>query len=165
MSDTTRGSSTAIGRSSGGRERRRYRRFLPRGCDMVLVEEASGLFKVFFNGSKKNVALAVVDLSEGGARFITRAKLKMGSKVNVKINVRLFSDSIETLGTVCWVAEHAQRFGHYYVAVSFDKLDPVRVRKISSIREYLQSPEYKQKEETRKRQRPDYDTKLLEYDL
>ncbi len=162
MAETTK---TGMGmHRGGGAERRRHKRFLPRECDMSLIKEASGLFKVFGAGSKDNLAQAVVDLSEGGARFVTRTKLSIGTKVNVTINVRLFNDTIKTVGCVCWSADHNQKNGHYYVAINFEKLDPLQARKISSIRDYLQSPEFRQKEETRRRTRPAADTSSLEYD-
>jgi len=129
------------------------------------MKEATGFLKVLGMGKKDNLAQAVVDLSEGGARFITKSKLSIGTRVSVTIAVRLFNDQIDTLGTVCWAGEHNTRAAHYFIAVNFDKLDAVRSRKISSIRDYLASPEYKQKQETRKRINPGHDTSALEYDV
>lgn len=148
-----------------GIERRRHRRFLPRECDLSLMRDATGLVKLFGGGKKVNIAHAVLDLSEGGARFVTRTKLTVGTKVHVTISVRLFNDSIQTQGAVCWCSEHSVKAGHFYVGVNFEKVDPVQARKIAGIREYISSPEFRLKEETRRRTRPSYDTDLLEYDI
>ena len=165
MGDTARPSG-AMWKQSGGAERRRHRRFLPRECDLSLMREAVGILKVFGMGAgKDNLAAAVVDLSEGGARFITKSKLTIGTRVSVTIGVRLFNDTIKTTGTVCWASEHTNRAAQYYAAVNFDKLDAVQARKIAGIRDYLNSPEFRQKLETRKRINPGGDTSALECDV
>lgn len=164
MAETTRQFSPG-GVSRKGPERRRHKRFLPRECDLTLIKEASGIMKVLGAGGKDNLAVGVVDLSEGGARFVTRAKLAIGAKVAVTIMVRLFNDTVRARGTVCWCGQHPRHSGHFYIAVSFEQLDTTQTRKISSIREYLNSPEFKQKEEVRKRTRPVTDTSSLEYDV
>lgn len=146
-------------------ERRRYKRFLPRECDLSLVQEQTGFLKIFLGRHKQNMARAVVDLSEGGARFVTKGRLAVGTHVRVTINVRLFNDTLNFTGTVCWVSEHQQRGKQYYTGVLFDAISPLQARKISSIRDYLLSPQYRQKEETRRRTRPSYDTSALEYDV
>lgn len=165
MAGTARGTPSAVWRQGAGSDRRRHRRFLPRECDLTLMKEATGILKVLGMGGKDNLAHAVVDLSEGGARFITKVKLSIGTRVGVTINVRLFNDTIKANGTVCWSGVHASKSGQYYCAVIFEKLDAVQARKIHSIREYLNSPEYKQKQETRKRIHPASDTSSLEYDI
>ncbi len=147
-------------------ERRRHKRFLPRDCELALNKEASGIMKVLGAGSGKreNLAVAVVDLSEGGARFLTRTKFELGTRVAVTVTVKLFNDTVKAHGRICWVGDHPQRTGHFYVAVIFDKLDGGQQRKISGIREYLNSPQFKLKDETRRRTRPETDTSSLEYD-
>ena len=125
---------------SGAGERRLHKRFLPRACDMTLIPETLGLLRIL-GSSKKNIAQAVVDLAEGGCRFVTRGEMPVGRKVNVMISVKLFNDTINTQGVVAWCSAHAQRSGCFYVGVRFDKADPVRSRKIQSIRDYLNSPE------------------------
>ncbi len=147
-------------------ERRVHKRFLPRDCEMALNKEASGIMKVLGagGGKKENLAVAVVDLSEGGARFLTRTKFDLGTRVSVTVTVKLFNDTLKAHGRICWVGGHPQRAGHFYVAVSFDKLDSGQQRKIASIREYLNSPQFKLKDDTRRRTRPETDTSSLEYD-
>lgn len=145
-------------------DQRKHARFLPRGCDLSVIPEARGLLKLF-GRKKNNVAQGVVDLSEGGARFVTRTKLPVGRRVAITINVKLFKDVIETEGTIAWTMEHPYRVGSYYLGVKFTKVDAVQARKIAMIRDYLDSPEYRQKESTRLRVRPDMDPDAIQYDI
>lgn len=141
-------------------DRRRHKRFTPRVCDLTLIPNTKGFLSLF--GKKKNVALAVIDLSEGGCRFVTHSQLAVGSHVRVDIHMKLFKDTFEAEGLVAWCCAHPSRTSLFLVGVCFKKTDPAHDRKIASIRDYLSSPEFRQKESTRRRINPEQSLEYLE---
>jgi Tfp pilus assembly protein PilZ len=103
---------------------------------------------------RANRARAAVNLSEGGALFVTSAKVPVGTRVSVRIEMEHYDDHIDTDGQVRWCFQSARNEAEYYVGVQFLKLPPLEASKIAKMREWFTSPEYRQKTQTRRRLKP-----------
>lgn len=129
--------------------RRRFRRFSPPAAVPVLMEQSTGLMK-FFGPRRPNVAESLADLSEGGALFVTTERIEVGRRVKVRIVFGTLNDSLEAEGVAVRCCRRASSARHRsLVAVRFDALEAPAARKIESIRSYLESPAYRQKETQR----------------
>ena len=148
-------------RRTFGAERRRHRRFHPRICEFSLRVRAGGLLGSLLKRSQ-DVEATVLDLSEGGARLIAHGRCTRGGRVEVLIQVKLFQDVLGLPGTVVWCADHAEKSGYMRLGVRFRDLDPVEARKIAALRDYVGSPEFRQKESVRRRLRRAGDASDLE---
>ena len=127
-------------------QRRRHERFALEDAQVSLYK--GGLFTRL--GFKDNQARTAIDLSEGGARILIRERIPAGTKVRVTIQMEKYSDIIEAEGEIRWCHQSAKKAEDIYVGVQFLNLDPVQMRKISQMREWFTSPQYRAK----KKQRP-----------
>ena len=100
---------------------------------------------------RANKARAAINLSEGGVMLLTREKISVDTKVTIRIEMEKFSDVIETTGQVRWCEQSAKSDKDYYAGIQFDKLDESDLKKISQMREWFTSPEYKTRTATRRR--------------
>lgn len=144
-------------------DRRQFKRFQPRICEVNVRPKVSRFLR-FFRSAPSRSVLAVLDLAEGGARVVVRGHLEAGTKVAVRLQVRVFNDSLDTEGTVLWCNAHPHRIGWYVIGLRFVPLSALEARKIASLRQYLGSPEFRQKEQTRHRLRPIYTEGAIEYE-
>ena len=133
---------------SGG-ERREFDRFKPWSSDLAILPLRRSLILLLSRPSPI-AAHALLDLSEGGARALVRGCLEIGKPLDVRVVVRRLHDVIEARGAVAWTSAHAQRIGCYYLGIRFTRLAPGEARKIARFRSYLESPEFRQKQATRR---------------
>jgi hypothetical protein len=134
--------------SKKGTERRRHPRFEIDECQATLYRE--GILSVFGVG-KGNNARAALDLSEGGARFLIRERIPIGTKVRMVIQMEKYKDQIEAAGEIRWCYQSAKHTEDFYAGVEFDDLDPIQKRKIVLMREWFTSPQYRAVRETKRK--------------
>jgi len=143
--------STESTSATGGKpsDRRRHNRFEVDECRATLYRE--GVLTVFGVG-KGNRARAALDLSEGGARFLTHERLPIGTKVRMIIQMEKYKDEIEASGEVRWCYQSAQQAEDFFAGIQFSDLEPAQARKIALMRDWFTSPQYRAVRETKKRQ-------------
>lgn len=133
--------------------RRKHERFQPYECDIVLDRKQGVLMKLL--GRKQaNIALEILDLSESGVRIGTSQKMPLQTEVRVHCGLKALKDELTLEGQVLWCVPHAYRDNEFVVGITFTNIDSPTQRKIASIRSYLASPQFKQKQETRVRMKP-----------
>lgn len=130
----------APGTAARGGERRRHARFEVDGIRVNLT--ADGILSVFGVG-RQNKALAAVDLSEGGVRLVTTERIPPGTKVRVRLEIEKYKDAIEAAGEVRWSFQGGKKNSDFYAGIMFVKLDAGQVKKITLMREWFQSPQYR----------------------
>jgi Tfp pilus assembly protein PilZ len=136
-------------------ERRRYSRFEVDECQATMYR--GGLLTIFGVG-KGNLARAALDLSEGGVRLQIHERIPIGTKVRMIIQMEKYKDQIEASGEVRWCYQSAKHSKDFYAGVEFEELDPAQKRKISLMREWFTSPQYRAVRETaRKRTAPEFE--------
>jgi hypothetical protein len=129
-------------------ERRKNPRFEIDDAQAALYKE--GILSVFGVG-RSNQARMALDLSEGGARFLTHERIPLGSKVKVVIQIDRYKDSIEAQAEVRWCYQSAKNPRDFYSGVRFVDLEPAQARKIALMRDWFTSPQYKAVKETKVR--------------
>ena len=146
---------TTPGGSKKPNERRRYTRFEVDECQATMYRE--GILTIFGVG-KGNLARAALDLSEGGVRLQIQDRIPIGTKVRMIIEMEKYKDHIEASGEVRWCYQSAKHSKDFYAGVEFEELDPAQKRKISLMREWFTSPQYRAVRETaRKKSAPDFE--------
>jgi hypothetical protein len=103
---------------------------------------------------RNNETGSAVNLSEGGALLRLQTRLKSGSPVQVRIEIEKYNDVIEAEGVVRWCFQSARDQADFYAGVAFRTLPPAQAALIGKMRSWFTSPEYKQKNATRKRLAP-----------
>ena len=131
-------------------ERRRHGRFEIDECQAMLYRD--GILSVFGVG-KGNRARAALDLSEGGVRFLIHERIPIGTKVRMVIQMEKYQDQIEAAGEIRWCYQNAKRTEDFYAGVQFEDLDPIQKRKITLMREWFTSPQYRAVRETKRKAR------------
>ncbi len=129
-------------------ERRRHTRFEIGECQATLQRD--GLLTVLGVG-KSNRARAALDLSEGGVRFLTHERLPIGTRVRVVIEMDRYKDQISAAGEVRWCYQSAKSAEDYYAGVEFTDLPAVEKRKISMMKEWFTSPQYRAVRDSKKK--------------
>jgi Tfp pilus assembly protein PilZ len=146
---------TTPGGSKKPSERRRHGRFEVDECQATMYRE--GILTIFGVG-KGNLARAALDLSEGGVRLQIHERIPIGTKVRMIIQMEKYKDQIEASGEVRWCYQSAKHSKDFYAGVEFEELDPAQKRKISLMREWFLSPQYRAVRETaRKRSAPEFE--------
>ena len=97
--------------------RRSARRQPPRGS--VKIECRKGAL-----GMGPNIAVAFLDLSDGGVRLITKEPLEPNAEAEVVLSGYGMRESIKRVGKVCWAV--ALENGSYCVGLHFQKRLPYR---------------------------------------
>ena len=134
--------------STKGSERRIHGRFEISEAQSALYKE--GILSLF--GIKRdNKGRTALDLSEGGARFLTHDRLAVGTKLKVVIHMDKFKDTIEAAGEVKWSYQSAKDKNDYYSGIQFIDLDSAQARRIAAMRDWFSSPQYKAVRETKMR--------------
>ena len=133
-----KGGSTAD--PSQGAQRRRHPRFTTAEAEATLTRK--GLLTIFGVG-RGNRARAMVDLSEGGGRFLTHERIATGTKVRVRIKVEKYKDVIEAVGKVLWCCQNPRKPTEFLAGVRFTNIDPLQIKKIASMRDWFTSSQYK----------------------
>ncbi|HVR85952.1 MAG TPA: PilZ domain-containing protein [Planctomycetota bacterium] len=101
-----------------------------------------------------NEARAAVNLSEGGLLVRTHDRVQIGTKVRVRLEIEKFQDVVEAEGVVRWCFRGAGDGGHYYAGIRFTQVAAKMAAKISRLRGYFTSPEYRCRNAARRRRDP-----------
>lgn len=131
-------------------ERRRHNRFEIDGAQATLYRE--GLLTVIGVG-RSNRARAALDLSEGGVRFLTHERLSVGSKVRILIQMEKYQDAIAASGEVKWCYQSAKKSEDFYAGVQFVGIEALQARKITLMRDWFTSPQFRAVRDSKRRQR------------
>ena len=103
---------------------------------------------------RKNEATGTVNLSEGGILVVTHRKHANDTKVQVRVEIEKYKDVIEVDGIVRWCFQSARDAAAFYTGIEFIDLPPAQAALIAKMRAWFTSPEYKQKNATRRRLAP-----------
>ncbi len=120
--------------------RRQHPRFDLDDAQAALFE--GGLLAAIGVG-KHNLARALLDLSEGGVRMLLHRRIKTGSKVKIRLEIERHGDAIETQGVVRWCFESGTMPGTFYAGVMFTKLNASQKKKITLMRDWFTSPQFR----------------------
>jgi Tfp pilus assembly protein PilZ len=101
--------------------------------------------------NRTNQAEAAVNLSEGGMLIRTTDRMKAGTRVKVRLEIERFKDILEAEGVVRWCFQSAKAGSTYYAGIRFTKVPAPVALKISKLRGYFTSPEYRSRHANRKR--------------
>jgi Tfp pilus assembly protein PilZ len=104
--------------------------------------------------NRTNQAQAAVNLSEGGILVRTTDRMKAGTKVKVRLEIEKFKDILEAEGVVRWCFQSAKPGSNFYAGIRFTRVPSAVTLKISKLRGYFTSPEYRSRNVTRKRRDP-----------
>jgi hypothetical protein len=100
---------------------------------------------------RTNEARAAVNISEGGILIRSHDKVTNGTKVRVRLEIEKFKDVIEAEGEVCWCVQGTGG-DDYYAGIRFTDLPSAAATKISRLRGYFTSPEYRSRTAFRRHQ-------------
>jgi hypothetical protein len=134
-----------------GSERRRFGRFEVDLASTQLYKE--GLL-AFIGVGKGNLARTAIDVSEGGAQILVHERLAPGTKVRVKIAVEKYKEVIEAAGIVRWCYQSAKKKEDFFIGVQFQAMETAQGRKLSAMRDWFTSPQYKAVKQGRRRDKP-----------
>lgn len=143
-------SKAAPSRDSRPEDRRKHPRFHVGDSPVQLYP--AGLLAALGIG-KRNKGRSAVDLSEGGARLIASERIPPGTRVRIRIEMGQFQDAVEAVGVVRWCYQSAKKPGEFFAGAMFVDLPPAQARKISLMRKWFCSPQYKAMKESRSRQK------------
>jgi len=132
-------------------ELRRHVRFVPERAVAQLYPK--GLLTTIGIGRDTQERM-VVNLSESGALIVLDAKLPIGTKVQVRIEMEQYKDVIETEGEIRWCYQSARDATAFYAGVMFKNLTASQASRIGKMRDWFTSPEYRLKSSTRRRMAP-----------
>ena len=94
------------------RDRRRTRRYAPKGGMQVTCRKGAP-------GLGANLALSVLDVSEGGTRLVLGEPLEPGQEVEVILQPAGYAKGFKASGRVVWCVEVAA--GGHAAGVAFDQ--------------------------------------------
>jgi hypothetical protein len=123
-------------------ELRQYGRFKIDGA--VGQVKVHGVLSFVGLGPRVRV-LQAVDLSEGGALLVLDRRLRPGQPLRVRIDMPKYSDHIEAEAEVRWCFQDARNSKQFFVGVMFTELDDAQTAKISVMRRWFTSKEYRAK--------------------
>jgi Tfp pilus assembly protein PilZ len=103
---------------------------------------------------RSNQARAVVNLSAGGLLIRTRDRVQHGTAVKVRLHLEKFGDVIEAEGVVRWCSQAAGEGADYYAGIRFTRVPDPAAMKISRLRGYFTSAEYRTRSAARRRRDP-----------
>jgi hypothetical protein len=135
--------------STGGSDRRRHARFEVDETQADLRKK--GLLSSL--GAGANKGREAVNLSEGGVRLRTSERIPPGTKVRVRIQIDRHKDTIEAEGVVRWTYQSARDKEVFFTGVEFAGEEPGRSKKITVMREFYTSPQYKAMKDSRVRKK------------
>ena len=132
-------------------ELRRYLRFRIEDASAELF--IKGFFTSFGLG-RVNKGRAAINLSEGGVMLLVRETIPVDTKVMIRIDMEKYEDTIEATGVVKWCEQSARSDKDFYAGIEFTGLGDADLKKISKMRQWFTSPEYKTRTATRRRPPP-----------
>jgi hypothetical protein len=124
----------------GKRERRRHARFSMDDATIKLYRKGA---TAIFGLARLNIEGQVLDLSEGGLRLETNEQILIDTKIRMKITVVKFNDTVDADGVTRWCHVDPKDEERFTVGVEFSGLDQTVLRKISQMRGWYTSAQYK----------------------
>jgi hypothetical protein len=88
---------------------------------------------------KENLARTLLDLCEGGAGVLVHQRLKVDTKVKIRIEIEKFGDAIEASGVIRWCFESGTKAGEFRAGIMFTNPDGALKRKIAVMRDWFTS--------------------------
>ena len=125
---------------SGRRERRRHARFSMHDATVKLYRKGA---TAIFGLARLNIEGAVLDMSEGGLRLETNEQLLIDTKLRLKVTVVKFNDTMDADGVTRWCHADPKNAERFTVGVEFLNLDPGALRKISQMKGWYTSSQYR----------------------
>jgi hypothetical protein len=125
---------------AGRRERRLHHRFSMHDATIKLYRKGA---TAIFGLARLNIEGQVLDLSEGGLRLETNEQLLIDTKVRMKITVVKFNDTMDADGLTRWCHVDPKNAERFTVGVQFSGLEQAALRKISQMRGWYTSTQYK----------------------
>ena len=130
-----------------------------RGSERFPIEDAVPLvyaktFLSMLGIGRSNEARSAVNLSAGGILVSTRGRLRNGTKVRIRLHLEKFKDVIEAEGIVRWCSKGAGEGADYYAGIRFTRVPDPAALKISRLRGYFTSAEYRARSAVRRRRDP-----------
>jgi PilZ domain len=125
---------------TGKRERRRHPRFSMHDATIKLYRKGA---TAIFGLARLNIEGAVLDLSEGGLRLETGEQILIDTKVRMKITVVKFNDTFDADGVTRWCHADPKNEERFTVGVEFLNPDQGMLRKITQMRGWYTSTQYK----------------------
>lgn len=130
-----------------------------RGSERFPIEDAVPLvypktFLTTLGIGRSNEARSAVNLSAGGILISTRDRLRNGTKVRIRLHLEKFKDVIEAEGIVRWCSKGAGEGADYYAGIRFTWVPDPAALKISRLRGYFTSAEYRTRSAVRRRRDP-----------
>ena len=126
--------------SAKTRDLRRHGRFRIDDAEVVVFPER---FLTALGLGRSNRAKEAVNLSEGGCLVRCREKLGCGDKVRIRIRMEKFDERFNCQGEVRWCFESATAPGDYYAGIAFLDLPSGHADKITKMRSWFTSKEYR----------------------
>lgn len=127
-----------------GAERRKFARFAPDRYRAVVRKK--GLLSA-------TISETLVDLSEGGAQFISPQPVKQGTKVKLSIHMEKFGDTVGAEGHVLWVRHQTTARGEQWrCGILFTGLDDEDRRKLANNASWFTSEVYLARKRQRERE-------------
>jgi len=83
---------------------------------------------------------ASINLSEGGTMLLVREPIPVGTPVSIRVEVEGYSEVLETSGVVRWCKLDGCNEKDYHAGIEFTDLGAAEHRKITKMREWLDSP-------------------------
>jgi len=130
--------------------RRKHARFEVDGSSAALYRE--GLLS-FIKMGKDNLARSALDLSEGGVKLLLHERVAPNTKVRIRIQMEKYKDEIVATGVVRWCFQSAKNAADFYAGVMFTDLDTSQLKKLTLMKEWFTSPQFKAIQETRSRKK------------
>lgn len=118
--------------------------------DAVTLVYKKGLLSALGIG-RTNQARATVNLSEGGILVRTHEPMESGTKVKVRLEIEKFKDVLQAEGVVRWCFQNSREQSTYYAGIRFTHVPAPVASKISKLRGYFLSPEYRQRTAVRRK--------------
>jgi hypothetical protein len=87
----------------------------------------------------------VVNLAEGGIRVIVPKELPAGRKVRCRVRLERFEDPLDVKGRILWCRRDLMSETGFLVGIAFQDPEPRQARKISAMREWFSSPDFKRR--------------------
>jgi hypothetical protein len=125
---------------TGRGERRGHPRFSLHDAQAKLYRRGA---TTLFGLAGLTIEGAVLDLSEGGLRLETGEKFMIDTKVHLKMFIAKFNDTLEADGVTRWCHATPKDPEVFQVGIQFWSLDPLIARKITQMRGWYTSAQYK----------------------
>jgi hypothetical protein len=84
---------------------------------------------------------AAINLSEGGTMLLVCEPIPVGTPICVRVEVEGYAEVVDAAGVVRWCEEDGRNGKDFHAGIEFIDLGDADLRKITKMREWLDSPE------------------------